>query len=103
MPQEYKDATYSLNTGIEGQITPPIYASPGVLTSTTAVAGTYIATSGTPQLTTQVNPTLTIVTGQSNAMAEQVLAVVGQVYNSPGGILNKAQNNGSTVTTGGGP
>ncbi len=101
MPQEYKDATYSLNTGIEGQITPPIYASPGVLTSTTAVAGTYIATSGTAQVSTQsnqnTNPMATVTS------AEQNLAVIGQVYNSPGGILNKAQNNGSTVTTGGGP
>ena len=33
-------------------------------------------------------------------MAEQVLAVVGPVYYSPGGILNKTPN---VVTTGGGP
>ena len=101
MAQEYKDASYSLNTGIEGQITPPIYASPGVLTSTTAVAGTYIATSGTAQVSTQsnqnTNPMATVTS------AEQNLAVIGPVYNSPGGILNKAQYNGSTVTTGGGP
>ena len=64
MPQEYKDASYSLNTGIEGQITPPIYASPGVLTSTTAVAGTYIATSGTAQAHyAGESDTLTIVDG----------------------------------------
>ena len=67
--------------------------------STTTPSGTLQAA----QLTTQVNPAPTIVTGQSNAMAEQVLAVIGPVYNSAGGILNKAQNNGSTVTTGGGP
>jgi len=54
----------------------------------------------TAQLTTQVNPTLAITTGQSNVMAEQVLAVTGPLYNSPGGILNKAAG---SVTTGGGP
>lgn len=64
--------------------------------STTTPSGTLQAA----QLTTQVNPAPTIVTGQSNAMAEQVLAVTGPLYNSPGGILNKAPG---TVTTGGGP
>ena len=71
--------------------------SPGVSIFSTSTP------SGNPpaaQLTTQVNSTLTIVTGQSNAMAEQVLAVVGPVYYSPGGILNKTPN---VVTTGGGP
>ena len=32
-------------------------------------------------------------------MAEQVLAVVGPIYSSPGGILNNAAG----ITTGGGP
>jgi len=93
MPQEYKDASYSLNTGIEGQVAPTAISQPGALTT----GGLNVVTA---QLTTQVNPTLAITTGQSNVMAEQVLAVTGPLYNSPGGILNKAAG---SVTTGGGP
>ena len=93
MPQEYKDASYSLNTGIEGQVAPTFISQPGALTT----GGLNLVTA---QLTTQVNPFPTIVTGQSNAMAEQVLVVGGPLYNSPGGILNKAAG---SVTTGGGP
>ncbi len=56
------------------------------------------------QISTQTNPSNVAADGiNSIVMAEQALGVTGQVYNSPGGILNKAQNNGSTVTTGGGP
>ncbi len=94
MPQEYKDASYSLNTGIEGQVAPTLYSVSGV-------NNIYATTAVTAQVSTQsnqnTNPMATVTS------AEQNLAVIGQVYNSPGGILNKAQNNGSTVTTGGGP
>jgi hypothetical protein len=29
MPQDYKDATYSANTGLNGQVAPTLYLSPG--------------------------------------------------------------------------
>lgn len=178
MPQDYQDASYSNNTGLNGQATPTFYNTAGALTTVNslnylalavnttgqlgpsfqfstqdnnspgvwqgnmqAIAGQVAAAMATPsnspgvmgsgnlavvasilatpsntpgvmgsgnlitvpaQLTTQVNPFPTVVTGLSNVMAEQVLAVVGPVYNSPGGILNKAANTGAIVT-GGGP
>jgi hypothetical protein len=103
--KEYNDYN-SANGGIENQVTPTFYSAPGVLTSQSTVSGVNagnefeISNQVQAQLTTQVNPTLAITTGQSNVMAEQVLAVTGPLYNSPGGILNKAAG---TVTTGGGP
>ena len=104
MGKEYNDYN-SANGGLEGQVTPTVYSAPGVLTSQATVGGVgagnefEISNQVTAQLTTQVNPAPTIVTGQSNAMAEQVLAVVGPIYSSPGGILNNAAG----ITTGGGP
>lgn len=98
MPQEYKDATYSNNTGLNGQVAPTLYFSPGEqgIIATTAVTG---------QLTTQVNPQtgVGILGGLSNVQAEQQLFVIGQTYNSPGGILNKAPATGTLVTGVGGP
>jgi hypothetical protein len=46
MPQEYKDATYSNNTGLNGQVAPTYYAADGVnnIIATTAVAASQIST-----------------------------------------------------------
>ena len=64
----------------------------------------------TAQISTQTNPSNNTTYGSgvggvggglnSITSAEQSLAVVGPIYMSPGGILNKAP---STTTTGGGP
>jgi hypothetical protein len=103
MPQDYKDASFSNNTGLNGQVTPTVYVQGGVLTTvsspqyigtplTTAQGGVNFA------LTTQVNPYPGCVSSNS-VVAEQQVAVTGPIYQSPGGILNK----GSGLTTGGGP
>jgi hypothetical protein len=93
MPQEYKDYVFA-NGGIEGQVTPTFIAQPGALTT----AGLAVVTA---QITTQTNTNTTGSYGLSSVVnASQILAVVGPIYNSPGGILNK-QN--GTVNTGGGP
>lgn len=46
MPQEYKDATYSNNTGLNGQVAPTYYGADGVnnIIATTAVAASQIST-----------------------------------------------------------
>lgn len=65
MPQDYQDATYSNNTGLNGQVTPKIYASPGVL-STAATVAAYTTGTGFPGT-------------NSIIQAEQVLAVASSV------------------------
>jgi len=100
MPQDYRDASYSNNTGLNGQVTPTVYATPGALT--TVSSPSYLGQAGTAQITTQVNPFPGTMTS-TNTQTEQQVAVVGPVYNSPGGILNKAPAQTGTVTTGGGP
>jgi hypothetical protein len=93
MPQDYKDYV-SANGGIEGQVFPTVQTTPGVLSTANLAIST-------AQLTTQVNPGVPAHYGiNSIVQAQQQLAVVGPIYNSPGGILNK--QNGS-VSTGGGP
>ena len=53
------------------------------------------------QISTQTNPSSGVGVGlNSITSAQQSVAVVGPIYMSPGGILNKAP---STTTTGGGP
>jgi hypothetical protein len=55
----------------------------------------------TAQISTQTNPSSGVGVGlNSITSAQQSVAVVGPIYMSPGGILNKAP---STTTTGGGP
>ncbi len=106
MPQEYKDYV-SANGGIEGQVTPTVYYTPGVLT--TVSSPNYIGTSFTSALATAAGPfyesQYEMSTQDNNAsnvyltnFAFQTI-VSGPTYNSPGGILNKVTPNG----TGGGP
>jgi hypothetical protein len=55
----------------------------------------------TAQISTQTNPSSGVGVGlNSITSAQQSVAVVGPIYMSPGGILNKAPG---TTTTGGGP
>ena len=77
----------------EGQVLPTVQQTPGVLST----AQLNISSA---QISTQTNPSLPSYGINSVVQAEQTLAVVGPIYNSPGGILNKAP---STTTTGGGP
>jgi hypothetical protein len=86
MPQDYKDASYSANTGLNGQVVPTVYLTPGVV-STAGVVAAYTTGVGTPGFNTVVD-------------AEQVLNDPGVVYQSPGGVLNKTIG---YMTTGGGP
>ena len=99
MPQDYQDASYSNNTGLNGQVTPTVYTSPGVLTTVNSPFDIAIPT--TAQLTTRVNPGVPSYGINSIVQGEQQLVVAGQIYQSAGGILNKAQGGG--ITTGGGP
>jgi hypothetical protein len=69
MPQDYKDATYSNNTGLNGQVTPTVYVPPGVI-STAATVTAYTTGTGVPGL-------------NSIVAAEQVLSVAAG-YNAPG-------------------
>jgi hypothetical protein len=93
MPQEYKDYVFA-NGGIEGQVTPTAVSQPGALTT----AGLAVVTA---QISTQTNTCATGSYGLNSIVnQQQILAVVGPIYNSPGGILNK--QNGS-LNTGGGP
>jgi hypothetical protein len=92
MPQEYKDYVFA-NGGIEGQVTPTFIAQPGALTT----VGLAVVTA---QITTQTNTNTTGSYGLNSVVnSQQILAVTGPIYSSPGGILNKA----SLLTTGGGP
>lgn len=92
MPQEYKDYV-SANGGIEGQVAPTFISQPGALTT----GGLAVVTA---QISTQTNTNTTGSNGLSSVVnAEQILAVTGPIYSSPGGILNKS----SGLTTGGGP
>lgn len=70
---EYKDYV-SANGGIEGQVQPTLNSSPGVLSS---------AASGGSMTTGYQFPGTT-----SIIAAQQVLAVAGPVYSSPGNHLN---------------
>jgi hypothetical protein len=106
----------------EGQVTPTLINQVGVLSTYTNTSGTVIAGNigstsitvnagqgfpvGTAQYTTQSNPGRDLGAGfglNSITSAEQGLAVVGPVYQSPGGILNKCPGQSGTVATGGGP
>lgn len=92
MAQEYKDYV-SANGGIEGQSAPTFISQPGALTT----AGLAVVTA---QISTQTNTTSTGSNGINSIVnAQQILAVAGPTYNSPGGILNKVTPGG----TGGGP
>jgi len=87
MPQEYKDASFSLNTGIEGQVYPSVLMSvEGTLT--TANLNIVTSLSGGPQfqLSTQDNNVAGLV-AQANNYAWQT-TVSGPVYSSPGNHLN---------------
>lgn len=53
MGQDYQDATYSNNTGLNGQVTPTVYVTPGALTTVSSV---FIATPTAAQASTQSNP-----------------------------------------------
>jgi hypothetical protein len=77
----------------EGQVAPTFISQPGALTT----GGLAVVPA---QITTQVNPGFPSEGINSIVQSEQQLAVVGPIYQSPGGILNKAP---STTTTGGGP
>lgn len=72
MAQDYKDYVFA-NGGIEGQVTPTTYSSPGQL-STASLAIV------TAQISTQSNNQAGI---NGLAQAEQVLAVAGPNYSSP--------------------
>jgi hypothetical protein len=104
--KEYNDYN-SANGGIENQVTPTFYSAPGVLTSQSTVSGVSagnefeISNQVPAQITTQTNPGFPSEGINSIVQAEQALAVVGPIYQSPGGILNKAA--GNAITTGGGP
>jgi hypothetical protein len=92
MGQEYKDYVSS-NGGIEGQVAPTFISQPGALTT----GGLAVVTA---QISTQTNTNTTGSYGLNSVVnAEQILAVAGPTYNSPGGILNKVTPGG----TGGGP
>jgi hypothetical protein len=107
MPQDYKDASFSNNTGLNGQVTPTVYATPGALTTVTSpqYLGAPLTTAAggfNVQLTTQVNPFPGTLSSQS-VVARQQVAVIGPVYYSDGGILNMVGPANSNLTTGGGP
>lgn len=105
MGKEYNDYNSAIG-GIESQVTPPFYSAPGVLTSQSTVSGVNagnefeISNQVPAQISTQTNPGFPSEGINSIVQAEQALAVTGPLYNSPGGILNKAAG---SVTTGGGP
>lgn len=91
--------------------------TPGVIGSGTLAVVTAPLTSNSPintpspgltpvtaQITTQTNTNTTGATGLISVVnAQQILAVKGQVYYSPGGILNKVGTANSNLTSGGGP
>ena len=70
--------------------TPGVYQQTGILTTVTA------------QISTQVNPIPGNLSSNS-LITQQQVAVIGPVYYSPGGILNKVGPANSNLTTGGGP
>jgi hypothetical protein len=72
MPQDFKDATYSANTGLNGQVTPTLYRSPGVI-STAATVSAMVTGTGVPGF-------------NSIIAAEQVLAVTA-AQSHPGSRL----------------
>ena len=72
MPQDYQDATYSANTGLNGQVTPTLYRSPGVI-STAASVSAMVTGAGVPGF-------------NSTIRAEQVLAVTA-AQSHPGSRL----------------
>src|SRR5271163_449218 len=94
----------------EGQVTPTAYTGVGILT--TVNSPQYLGVTLTSALATAAGPFIAanfqMSTQDNNAnMPEGYLSnyawqtpVVGPIYNSPGGILNKAP---SGLTTGGGP
>jgi hypothetical protein len=80
-----------IGSGTLAVVTPPITSASPINTPSPGL------TAVTAQLTTQVNP---LPLGFISVVeAEQQLAVVGPIYQSAGGILNK----GGGITTGGGP
>jgi hypothetical protein len=92
MPQDLKDYV-SANGGIEGQVAPTFASQPGAL-----IASALATVAG--QISTQTNTTSTGSNGIISIVnAQQILAVAGPTYNSPGGILNKVTPGG----VGGGP
>lgn len=105
MGKEYNDYNSAIG-GIENQVTPTFYSAPGVLTSQATVSGASagnefeISNQVPAQISTQTNPGFPSEGINSIVQAEQALAVVGPIYFSPGGILNKTPN---VIATGGGP
>ena len=75
--QDYQDATFSNNTGLNGQVTPTVYATPGALTTVSSV---FIATPTAAQASTQSNP----FPGANAALVEGVVAVTA-ASSTPGG------------------
>lgn len=107
MPSDYHDF---VQLPTEGQVTPTVYTAPGVMT--TVSQPNYIGQSFTSMLASAAGPNYIPpyqFGTQDNTEVNLYLsnypwqtAVVGPIYNSPGGILNKAPGQQAT-TTGGGP